>query len=454
MAGFPVDPSSVTAGWLSEVLAADVRECRLEQIAIGVGLLGRLYRGHLDGGPEAPRSVVVKLPLAHSEIRSVVCEDLEFYLREVRFYQKIGLANPLRPARPYFAAFDETTHDFMLVLEDLGRLRVADQIVGCTAADAETVIDAIARHHAYWWESRRFAALPWLKSFGTPPFPAAFVDNFEAAWPRFLEGVGANLSPALRVFGERFPALIPWFWHELTRPPHTFLHGDLRLDQLFFGIGADDPPVTALDWQITSKGRGAYDVAYFLSQSLAPETRRSCESQLVARSAFAQAGAVTTESMIAFNKGDYDRSFVELMAPEMRIENRSRSAFPDRSAGDLRATSGQLNDMVASVRMWLSAVCWLSPAWLVARLDREAVGPEGEPYAWTRLMVSDVRDGRIASMCEFEADDEEAAFATCRREDASQTQPAGPQQPRHPGGRRPFRRDTVTKRHRCRRVLR
>jgi hypothetical protein len=273
----------VTPAWLSEVLRADVRECQLEQIGIGVGLLGRLYRAHLDGGLDMPRSVVVKLPIVDAEARSAVCEDLEIYLREVRFYQEIGLANPLPPARPYFAAFDEATHDFVLVLEDLGRLRVADQIVGCTAADAEKVIDAIAQHHAYWWESRRFAALPWLKPFSTPAFSAALAGNIEAAWPRFLERVGADLSPALRLFGERLPALVPWFWQELTRPPHTFLHGDLRLEQLFFAVDADDPPVTALDWQITSKGRGAYDVAYFLSQSLAPETRRSCESRLIER---------------------------------------------------------------------------------------------------------------------------------------------------------------------------
>ncbi|MEB3983032.1 DUF1679 domain-containing protein [Mycobacterium sp. 663a-19] len=283
MARFPVDPLSVTGAWLGDVLGADVRGCRLEQIGIGVGLLGRLYRAHLDGGPDVPRSVVVKLPLARSDARSAVCEDLEFYLREVRFYQEIGLANPLRPARPYFAAYDETTHDFVLVLEDLGLLRNADQIAGCTVADAETVIDAIAGHHAHWWESRRFAALPWLQPFSTPPITAGLTANLEAAWPRFLEGVGTGLSPAMRAFGERIPALVPWFWQELARPPHTFLHGDLRLDQLFFAVKPDDPPLTALDWQVTSRGRSAYDVAYFVSQSLATETRRSCESRLVER---------------------------------------------------------------------------------------------------------------------------------------------------------------------------
>ncbi|OBG34540.1 adenylate cyclase [Mycobacterium alsense] len=128
--------------------------------------------------------------------------------------------------------------------------------------------------------------------------------------------------------------------------------------------------------------------------------------------AFAEPGAVTTEAMIAFNQGDYDRSFGELMAPEMRLETRSRSAFPDRSATDLRATSGELKEMVGSVRMWLSAVCWVSPAWSVARFEREAVASEGgELHAWTRIMVGEIRDGRIQSMCTFELDDEEAAFA-------------------------------------------
>ena len=178
MAMFPTDPSSVSAAWLSEILGADVRECRLEQIGIGVGLLGRLYRAHLEGGPDVPSSVVVKLPMLDTQVRSEICEDLEFYLREVRFYQEIGLANPLRPARLYFAAFDETTHDFVLVLEDLGRLRVADQIVGCTTADAETVIDAIARHHAYWWESDRLASLPWLKTYATSAVPVGYGRQF------------------------------------------------------------------------------------------------------------------------------------------------------------------------------------------------------------------------------------------------------------------------------------
>ena len=101
------------------MLQADVRVCKIEQIAIGVGLLGRLFRVHLDGGPDLPATVVVKLPTLDVTARVTLCEAAEFYLREVRFYQEIGLTNPLPPAQPYFAAFDEATHDFVLVLEDL-----------------------------------------------------------------------------------------------------------------------------------------------------------------------------------------------------------------------------------------------------------------------------------------------------------------------------------------------
>ncbi|MEB3983033.1 AAA family ATPase [Mycobacterium sp. 663a-19] len=128
--------------------------------------------------------------------------------------------------------------------------------------------------------------------------------------------------------------------------------------------------------------------------------------------AFAEAGAVATEFMAALNQGDFDRAFGELTAPGMRIENRSRSVFPDdRSAGELRASFEELNATMASVRMWLSAVCKVSPACSVTRLEREAVGLDGERYAWTRLHVTEFRDGRIVSICEFEPDDEESAFA-------------------------------------------
>lgn len=128
--------------------------------------------------------------------------------------------------------------------------------------------------------------------------------------------------------------------------------------------------------------------------------------------AFAEAGTLTTEYAIAANQGNFDRVFGDLSTPDLRLENRSRSGFPDRSVAEFRASMDELNGMIgAAVRSWNSAISWLSPNWSVARLEREAVGAGGEHYSWTRIVAVEVTDGRVATMCAFEPENEESAFA-------------------------------------------
>jgi hypothetical protein len=126
---------------------------------------------------------------------------------------------------------------------------------------------------------------------------------------------------------------------------------------------------------------------------------------------YAESGATTTEVVTAHNRGDLARVFDELCAPELRIENRSRSVFSDRSAAELRASTEELQAMFASVRMCYSAVHWLSRNWVAARQDREAVGPDGEKYEWVQLYVTEFRDGLATSICAFDVEDEDLAFA-------------------------------------------
>jgi hypothetical protein len=113
--------------------------------------------------------------------------------------------------------------------------------------------------------------------------------------------------------------------------------------------------------------------------------------------------------VLAVNKGDFDRAFGEFFTPDAQVENRSRSAFPDPSVSDPGGSFRDLHASVAALRTWNSAVCWVSRDWCVARLEREAVGQDGETYAW--LSVTGLRDGRGMSACLFDPDDEESAFA-------------------------------------------
>ncbi|UUO00526.1 hypothetical protein M4D79_16360 [Mycolicibacterium novocastrense] len=127
--------------------------------------------------------------------------------------------------------------------------------------------------------------------------------------------------------------------------------------------------------------------------------------------AYAPDGAVGTDYVVAMNTGDFDRLFGELTAPDMCLENRSASAFPDRSVAEFRSSIEQLRSMVASARTWNSVTRHVTSNWTVSRQEREAVGDDGEVYAWTRLMVCEIRNGRMRVACEFDVNDEDAAFA-------------------------------------------
>ena len=140
--------------------------------------------------------------------------------------------------------------------------------------------------------------------------------------------------------------------------------------------------------------------------------------------AFAEAGALATEWIVALNRGDYAKAFGELSDPDAGYENRSRSAFPDPSVSDPAASYEDLNALVGSTRTWPSALRWLSPKLAVSRLDREAIGRDGERYSWTWILVSEIRDGRFGFACLFELEDEDAAFAYAEERMRATSQPA------------------------------
>ena len=63
---------------------------------------------------------------------------------------------------------------------------------------------------------------------------------------------------------------------DLATEPQTLIHGDYRLDNMFFGAGGEDD-LALVDWQVSGIGCGLFDVAYFLSGSVTTEVRREIE---------------------------------------------------------------------------------------------------------------------------------------------------------------------------------
>jgi hypothetical protein len=303
MSDFPHQPEDITVEWLSEKLGTPVGAFEIEQIGIGVGLLGRLYRLTLDSGA----TVVAKFPTLDEGARANVTTPLGFYENEINFYNHAAQLTPIGTAKVYAAEFEPATHDFVLVMEDISDRRSADQNVGCAIPDAETAVDALARVHARWWESD-FAEIPWIKSYTVPPYPQVIQGIFGNAWPIAKEVLHEAMPDDIRHFGDRFPELVDWFLAEASVPPFTYCHGDYRLDNIFFGTG-DQPPVTVLDWQISFRGNSAYDLAYFISQSLNTEDRRAAEKALIDRYV-----GVLADNGVTVDRAAFDRSYAATVA--------------------------------------------------------------------------------------------------------------------------------------------
>lgn len=276
MGGVPFKPEDVSPEWLSQALSTEVTSCDLEQIGIGVGLLGRLYRVTAQTN-NGPTTAIAKFPTLDEGARTHVAHPLNYYEKEVRFYQETGSTSPVPIPAVYAAEHDEDSGDFVLLLEDLGNKRMEDQIAGCPVADAYTAVDTLVDLHSHWWDKD----LPeWLPSYADPPFPQVIEGMYRQAWPKAREVFSGHFSDKIIAFGERYPEIVPFFMEELSHKPWTMCHGDYRLDNLFFGDTEGEPPVTVVDWQIAFRGRAGYDLAYFVSQSLDTQCRRDNEQAL------------------------------------------------------------------------------------------------------------------------------------------------------------------------------
>jgi hypothetical protein len=174
---------------------------------------------------------------------------------------------------------DLDRHACVLLLEDLAPARVGDQVAGCTVEQAELAVRGIASLHAAWWEQPPLRDLIWMPLLADIHPSAA--DFSQAMWGRCVESHGAALPPALLRLGERLGERALAALSELAGPPHTIVHGDYRLDNLFFGDAHGDAPLTVADWQLTTRGRGVFDIAFFLSGNLSPVDRKAHELRLL-----------------------------------------------------------------------------------------------------------------------------------------------------------------------------
>ena len=284
----PEGLSSITPCWLTKALNAgpdsgrpSVTGYSVESLAEGKGFMNQLFRLrlHFDSGPaDLPGTVIAKLPSADPMLRTVF-DRLGQNQREVRFYRELANSPLMRTPRVYHSAMDPATGDTVLLLEDLSPLRQGDSVAGCSLGEARRCIGQLARFQGSWWDSPLLGDLDWMPLRETDS--VAYVQIYPGAWAALVEKAGDAMPPGLRVLGDHLITDVRRIKALLSRPPRTVVHGDYRLDNCFFSTNAGSQQVVVLDWEFCTRGRGAYDVATFISEAFSSVRRRKVELGLL-----------------------------------------------------------------------------------------------------------------------------------------------------------------------------
>ncbi|MEY2418348.1 MAG: hypothetical protein QOG90_1028, partial [Actinomycetota bacterium] len=199
--------------------------------------------------------------------------------REVAFFNQMAAASPVRVPKSYFAGVDEETSQFAVVMEDMGAMRIVDQVAGMSIPDAERAVDALADWHAQWWgQGDDLAARGVTVSLADPIYPAILPMVFDEGWQKVTAAM--PVADAIKVAGTRWIASFERLLTDLAAGPTTMLHGDYRGDNILFD--ADDS-VVLLDFQLIGTASGAYDLAYFVTQTIDAEVAAVNERALFDR---------------------------------------------------------------------------------------------------------------------------------------------------------------------------
>ncbi|MEO7666721.1 MAG: oxidoreductase family protein [Dehalococcoidia bacterium] len=259
----------------SSVVSADI-----ETIGAGRGFAGQVARVRLAYDRDtttAPATLVAKLPSEREPTRDLAGR-FGLYEREVQFYLELAARAGIRAPHIYYATAKSGAS--VLLLEDVTNGREGDVLNGCTIDEAASVVEALARMHAVWWDSPELVMLDWLPA---PNSEAALDLGREIAapaWRAFLKKAGQHMPARLIALGNRMNGDQSTL-HRLSAAPRTLVHGDLTASNVMF---APDGGIAAvLDWQTVVQGRGPIDVAHFFVSSLQPSDRKVAEAELLPR---------------------------------------------------------------------------------------------------------------------------------------------------------------------------
>ena len=315
----PQEGSEFTADWFTDLFqeqyGAAVLDVSREVIGTGVGFVGEIHRCFLSWDAmrgDLPASVIVKVPSKLPLNRSLG-EGLQLYEREVIAYEKLASNMGLPMPNVLYSAMDDDPtpwldsvinflfsrlplggvswltvkflelasknprlRRYVLVLEDIADARPPSQVEGGSLDDALISLETLAKFHAHHWMKEESIAVSdriWALNRLPKVSQASYARNREEFIGRFGELVGDEKMRVIDDTQDRLEDLLA----PLAQDPWTLLHGDYRLDNIMFRPNGE---IVVIDYQLLSKGRPGWDVAYFITTALSADYKSEEETML------------------------------------------------------------------------------------------------------------------------------------------------------------------------------
>ena len=315
----PQEGSEFTADWFTDLFqeqyGAAVLDVSREVIGTGVGFVGEIHRCFLSWDAtrgDLPTSVIVKVPSKLPLNRSLG-EGLQLYEREVIAYEKLASNMGLPMPNVLYSAMDDDPtpwldsvinflfsrlplggvswltvkflelasknprlRRYVLVLEDIADARPPSQVEGGSLDDALISLETLAKFHAHHWMKEESIAVSdriWALNRLPKVSQASYARNREEFLGRFGELVGDEKMRVIDDTQDRLEDLLA----PLAQDPWTLLHGDYRLDNIMFRPNGE---IVVIDYQLLSKGRPGWDVAYFITTALSADYKSEEETML------------------------------------------------------------------------------------------------------------------------------------------------------------------------------
>jgi aminoglycoside phosphotransferase (APT) family kinase protein len=123
--------------------------------------------------------------------------------------------------------------------------------------------------------------MDWLPVPNAPQYVAAVPNIYRAGLPVLEAEWGDRVPPSAidvaRSVDPKFEELL----HRTAGGPMTLIHGDTRLDNIFYST--TDDSVAFIDFQLALRGRAAADIAYLIGTSVPHDLARDNWEQLLRR---------------------------------------------------------------------------------------------------------------------------------------------------------------------------